>query len=342
MLKNKYNPMISIIVPVYNVDKYLSTCIDSIINQTYKNLEIILVDDGSTDNCGKICDMYKTIDSRIKVIHKKNGGLSDARNKGIDMSTGKYIGLVDSDDYIHPQMYEILYSNMVKYNGDIVVCNYVKYESYDFYAYQNIDDKVEIYNNIDSLDLVFGEKEGQCITPWNKIYNRNIFKNLRFEVGKIYEDKLISHRILYTSKRTIFIPNILYFYRQRKGSLSHSEFNIKTLDSLYAYRDAMIFLYSNANDYAKLKSQNTYVYYFFKDYFRAKKFLNEKDDLKKIKKEFISTFYILMRSKNFRIREKISWVIFAINDNLYEVVFKKLYNKIKLEGNECKEKFGQP
>lgn len=120
------NDLISIIVPVYNVEKYLNKCIDSIINQTYKNIEIILVDDGSTDNSGKICDEYLLRDSRIKVIHKNNGGLSSARNEGINISSGEYIGFVDSDDWVEPNMYEEMYKKILYSNADIVDCGYWK------------------------------------------------------------------------------------------------------------------------------------------------------------------------------------------------------------------------
>lgn len=323
MLDENCNPEISIIVPVYNVENYLEKCIDSILNQTFKNFELILVDDGSTDRSGEICDKYKSLDNRISVIHKVNGGLSDARNAGIEVAIGNYIGFVDSDDYIHPQMYEILYNNIIKYNADIAMCDYIKYESNDFYKYQKDNCGIEVYNNIDCLNLIFGEKEGHCITPCNKIYNRQLFNDLRFEVGRIYEDRLISHRILYASKKTIFIPNILYFYRQRKGSISNSEFSIKSLDSLYAHRDTMIFLNNISSD-IKFKSQEVYVYYFFHDYFKAQKILtNDNRKLKKIKWEFVSTFYILMRSKNFKIKEKISWIIFALSPNLYKSIFNR-------------------
>ena len=119
---------ISIIVPIYNVEKQLSTCIESILNQTFMNFELILVDDGSPDKCGEICDEYEKKDKRIKVIHKKNGGLSDARNAGLNIATGKYIGFVDSDDIIHPQMYEKLYNCINKYNSDIIQCKFKKFK----------------------------------------------------------------------------------------------------------------------------------------------------------------------------------------------------------------------
>ena len=120
----KNRPIISIIVPVYNVESYLERCINSILNQTFKNFELILVDDGSTDKSGEICDSFAGYDKRIRVIHKKNGGLSSARNVGLDVSIGKYIGFVDSDDWIDEFMYEKLYRNMIKTKSDIVICNF--------------------------------------------------------------------------------------------------------------------------------------------------------------------------------------------------------------------------
>ena len=132
---------ISIIVPVYNVDQYLENCIESILNQTFKDYELILIDDGSTDKSGEICDKYEKKDNRIKVIHKYNGGLSSARNAGLDLACGKYIGFVDSDDSIHPEMYEILYDLQQIYNADISVCSFKK-------VYENIDVKNKDIENL--------------------------------------------------------------------------------------------------------------------------------------------------------------------------------------------------
>ena len=183
------NPVISIIVPVYKVEKQLNKCIESILNQTFKDYELILVDDGSPDNCGHICDEYEKKDSRIKVIHKKNGGLSDARNAGLDIALGKYIGFVDSDDIIHPQMYEKLYNCINKSNLDIVQCKFKRFKSIEEININISDSELNFkeYNSQDAIiDLIDNNKIN--VNAWNKLYKRELFQNERYPKGKIHED----------------------------------------------------------------------------------------------------------------------------------------------------------
>ena len=165
------NELISIIVPVYKVEPYLNKCVDSIINQTYKNIEIILVDDGSPDNCGKICDDYTKKDSRIKVIHKKNGGLSDARNYGIEASIGDYIMFVDSDDYISANMCEILLKTAKKYNADIINCNFeeVFSNAESRINRQAVNKNEEVFSNLDMLKTFFFNYTFDANVVWNKL-----------------------------------------------------------------------------------------------------------------------------------------------------------------------------
>ena len=161
--------MISIIVPVYNVDKYIERCIQSIINQTYKNLEIILIDDGSTDKSGAICDKYSKIDNRINVIHKKNGGLSEARNVGLDIARGDYIGFVDSDDYIHPQMYELLYKNLIGTSADISIIKHIRKE--EELGLGDINSK-KVYSNLEAIENILKKDSGIFIASCNKLYKK--------------------------------------------------------------------------------------------------------------------------------------------------------------------------
>ena len=209
---------VSIIVPVYNVEKYLENCIQSILNQTFKNFELILVDDGSTDNSGKICDIYEKKDSRIKVIHKDNGGLSSARNAGIDIAGSKYIGFVDSDDSIHPKMYEVLYNLIEKYKSDISCCNY-KY-TYDIsnqnHEELNLNEVIEM-SNIESIEKLYDKDLGvKLVVAWNKLYHKRLFDNIRYKVGRLHEDEFMAHRILYNSKKITYVDNELYYYLQEK------------------------------------------------------------------------------------------------------------------------------
>ena len=164
------NDLISIIIPVYKVEKYLEKCIESVLKQTYTNLQIILVDDGSPDNCGKICDEYAKKDSRIEVIHKINGGLSDARNVGINRANGRYIGFVDSDDYIKEDMYEKLINLIKEYNADVSICNL--YDVFDGKEYvRNKDNGIHEYSRIDILKEILLDKNIQSYA-WNKLYKK--------------------------------------------------------------------------------------------------------------------------------------------------------------------------
>ena len=322
--------IISIIVPIYNGEKYLEECIDSILKQTFKDYELILVNDGSTDNSLKICKDYSKRDKRIKIIDKNNGGASEARNAGIDIAKGDYIGCVDSDDVIHPQMYEILYNKIIEYNADIAICNYIKIYN-DKYKIKDINNdnikNIKVYNKIEALYELYTDKEGAFIGPWQKIYKKKIFENIRYEVGRINEDKLISHRILYNSNKTIYIDLILYYYIQRKNSVTNSPFRKQNLDYIYALRDAMIFFYELKLD-LKYKAEREYIYFLFKYYYRAKKELdNIEPSLKQVRNDFKEVLKYCLNSPHYSKKEKISWIIFAYTPYIYEILKNKIIKK---------------
>ena len=227
-------PLISIIVPIYNVELYLERCVQSILNQTYTNIEIILVDDGSPDKCGKICDELAQKDARIVVIHKPNGGLSDARNAGLDLAKGELIGFIDSDDYIHPEMYSILYKNMIDNDADLSMCDYKAVESpgaeiFDF------DNNTTTYNNIEALEMLFTYYCQVFVIAWNKLYRKEVFKELRYTKGKIHEDELLTYKILHQANKIVYSDARLYYYFQSPNSIIHSQFSEKKLH----YADAM-------------------------------------------------------------------------------------------------------
>jgi glycosyltransferase involved in cell wall biosynthesis len=210
--------LISVIVPVYNVEQYLEECVKSIQNQTYKNLEIILVDDGTKDNSGKMCDEFAKTDSRIKVIHKANGGLSDARNFGIDASNGKYIQFIDSDDYIDLDMLELLYNNLKKHNADISMCsNYVLTEN-------NCRLKgtggFEVYTREEALKEILLDKKVRFYA-WNKMFARKLFDEIRFPKGRVFEDILTIPRLFEKAEKVVLDDVPKYYYRQRNDSILH-------------------------------------------------------------------------------------------------------------------------
>lgn len=212
--------LISIIIPVYKVEKYLEKCIQSVINQTYENLQIILVDDGSPDNCGKICDEYAKKDHRIEVIHKSNGGLSDARNKGLEIAKGEYIGFVDSDDYIESDMYEVLYNLLKQYNSDVSICNFYTV-SQGKIAIKNVDNGIKEYNRIEILKEILLDNNIQSYA-WNKLYKKELFDEIKYPIGKKYEDIGTTFYLLEKCNKVVVTGKPEYYYINRKDSIVNS------------------------------------------------------------------------------------------------------------------------
>lgn len=225
--------LISVIIPIYKVENFLDECISSVASQSYKNLEIILVDDGSPDGCPAICDAWAKKDSRIKVIHKSNGGLSDARNAGLDIANGEYISFVDSDDWILPGMYEKMLFLIEKENADICACNirscYPDYEevwgSKEYFAGKSEE----------ILEMLYSDTK-YPVAAWNKLYKRECWKELRFPVGKICEDAFTTYQLVHNAERIVQMPEAFYCYRIRPQSIMTSAFSIKRMDEEEAWR----------------------------------------------------------------------------------------------------------
>ena len=213
-------PLISVIVPVYKVENYLEVCLRSITNQTYENIEIILVDDGSPDRCPQICDSWKKRDNRIKVIHQNNSGGGQARNRALDIARGEFIAFVDSDDYIASTMFEFLY-NQFKEDIDIVECGYCITENDDaLFDDKNITYECKVFNTEEAMrenirDRIFRQ------LIWNKMYRKNIIGNIRFPIGSKIDDEFWTYRVLGNARRLIYTSKVLYAYRQQENSVMH-------------------------------------------------------------------------------------------------------------------------
>ena len=242
---------ISIVVPVYNVEKYLEKCIGSIINQEYKNIEIILVNDGSTDNSLKICNEYKQQDKRIMVIDKENGGLSDARNAGIEKSTGDYIMFIDSDDWIYCNMVGRLYTLITESNACIAQCDFIKVCNDENVCFNNENKNIKVMDNREALLSIYENRGIKSIVTWNKIYKKKLFDDIRFPKGKIHEDEFTTYRLFDKCKKVIDTNEIMYYYRQREGSIMKSNFSIKRLDAIEAIKERID--YFNNKNYKDLK-----------------------------------------------------------------------------------------
>ena len=223
---------VSIIVPIYNVEKYLPKCIESIINQTYKNLEIILVDDGSPDNCAKICDEYAKKDNRIKVIHKPNGGVSSARNAGLDIATGEYIGFVDPDDFIAPEMYEQMLEAIKTANADLAICGFNVVHENDFSILKSNTLPIKKLIGVENCIFDLFSLEGFSIRPcvWNKLFVNKLISNQRFDTNySISEDLLFFIHYLLKINNIIYVTSPLYNQTNRSTSVTHNSQKVEDI-----------------------------------------------------------------------------------------------------------------
>lgn len=314
------NNLISVIVPIYNVRDYLRKCVFSIIEQTYQNLEIILVDDGSTDGSGIIADDLGKQDKRIKVYHKKNGGLSDARNYGIDRASGNFFAFVDSDDYLEREMYETLYNDLIINNCDISICGRnIVYE--DGKITNNVNkNKRKIMNRKEAL-IELNSYKYFDMSACDKLFKKNVFKNIRFPYGKKCEDYYTMYKLISNSRFVCYNSKPLYNYYQRSNSISRntkfdnsyiraSESQIKFFESYYpelvhiAYTS---YFFANVASYNNILINNINVEIEVK----KKIIINAKDTLKYVR-----------RNKAISIKKKIQAIIFCYFTALYNIIIK--------------------
>ena len=322
--------LISVVIPVFNTEKYVNKCVNSFISQTYKNIEIILVDDGSTDSSSEICDNFKKQDSRIKVIHKKNGGLSDARNAGIKESKGKYITFFDSDDYVDADYISYLYA-LIKENGSqISSCAYSVVNEKEEVLFSIAGKNDECIDKEEFLKKMLNE-DGITVSACFKLYEKKMLDNILFPYGKICEDNGTTYKIIEkTNKKIAYGCTPKGYYVMRNGSITNSKFNLRKLDMIELTDEMCDFLskrHPNLNDY--ITRRRIYAR------FNILRQLNPKDkETKELKNSLIS--YIL-KNKKFIIfnkivpvRDKIACTLLIINKRLFFYCW-KIYKEIKYE-----------
>lgn len=233
-------PKVSVIIPIYNVENYLVKCMESVQNQTFDDIEIIAVNDGSTDGSRRLLDEMKLKDDRIIIVDKKNEGLSSARNVGIDIAKGEYIAFIDSDDWVDKEYIKRMYDVCVDYGCDIVQCSYE-----DIFVYQ--DSSSTRQTSINSVPTFYTGREfcyamytllsWRCNLTWNKLYKKSLFDNIRFPYGKIHEDEFTTYKIIWSAKKIATISDRLYYYRYRKGSIMNESYDKKRLHASEAYTE---------------------------------------------------------------------------------------------------------
>lgn len=320
------NSKISIIVPVYNVEKYLRRCIDSLIIQTYKNIEIILVDDGSKDDSGNICDLYKKEDKRIKVIHKENGGLSSARNAGLKKITGSFVMFVDSDDYVDKNIIQILYDEIISTNSDMSICSYYSVNN-NIKTCPEFSCKKFVVENSNKFYNLYNEYSGVTVSSCMKLFDVKLFNNVFFTEGDIHEDEIIILDILKKAKRIAYNLEPLYYYEMREGSIT-KKFDIRKLDVLY-YMDNRIDYFKKINNkpliqmtkYKKLHIMLSLV----EDFYNYKGQKSDFNNFNKIKKQIKLNSLKCIFYSNLSNRSRInSLIAFVFPLSVYCIIKKRI------------------
>lgn len=320
-------PLVSVIVPVYNVEKYLEKCVNSLLQQTYKNIEIILVNDGSTDESGKMCENLAQEDDRIKVFHKKNGGLSDARNYGVERATGEYIGFVDSDDYVHERMYEKLLSTILRHDAEMSECTVTrvyKNTTIDFYSSDDFEFQVDSKKYLEEYLLnerVYG-------SAWCKLIKAEIAKKIKFPVGKIYEDAFYSLELIKILKKIVIISDSLYYYYIREGSITTKPFSHRDMDYIESVDNLEKYVHQNSPEYNHLMLQRKSLAYLsiFNQVLNVNDY-KKLDDYKQLKSYLSNVSGKILFSKA-STKLKVALVLLNVNESMYKYVLRKTNRRI--------------
>lgn len=320
--------LISVIIPVYNVEKYLEQCLKSVIKQTYKNIEIILVDDGSTDDSGKICDEYAQKDSRIVIIHKKNGGLSDARNVGIDNAKGQYITFIDSDDDVIKEYVEYLYKLLKIEKTKMAIASYtVVSKSRKINMGELYQEK--LLSTEECLERMLCE-EGISVSAWAKLYDKELFKDVKFPVGKLNEDNGTTYKLILQCEKIAYGNKSIYNYYKRENSIMTSKFNLKKLD-LIELTDEMCDEIDKR--YPELKESTdkkriTSRFSVLRQMLVEQLNDEEKSIAKELEKYIKNRKKEIIKNKKMEKRDKIALTTLIMGENIFAFSW-KVYNKIK-------------
>lgn len=331
--------LISVIIPVYNVRNYLGECLTSVMGQTYPWLEIILVDDGSTDGSGEICEEYARQDGRVKVIHQENAGLSAARNAGLDIAAGKYFVFVDSDDLVHVKMIEYLYCALAFHQGDVSICSHLKFKESG--EIQNIQEDclgdslnkgegqeipVQVYTGKECIRMFYSQLCVDMVVVWNKLFSRDFFGSVRFPLGRKYEDEFVNYKILYPMKKCIYLPCTLYYYRARENSITQERFNLGALDRLDALAERKDYFRKLGEGELCALAARKYAAVIADAMSQITKFYpEEKELLRRLNREFRQLYWEeLVCGRYIKKADKIKYGLFIINRHLYWFL-KKIY-----------------
>jgi glycosyltransferase involved in cell wall biosynthesis len=311
------NELISVVVPIYNVENYIRRCVNSIINQSYTNLEIILVDDESPDNCPKICDEYSENDKRIKVIHQKNAGLSGARNAGINVAKGECIAFVDSDDFLANDFISILYQALNDTNSDIAMCKY-EYVKGDSLTQSNKPGENYIFTGVEMIENMYSTDGAFFIVAWNKLYRRTLFDTIRYPKGKIHEDEATTHKLYYEAKQAVFVDRFLYGYFVGGESITRKKFNRNRLDWAWSVEQRLDFLEEKQLVKILPTAIRAYADGVVDLYFQCRELLpNSKKEQKLLKAKISNATKRVKKYGSFPIKTRIGYTLFIVMPSIY-------------------------
>ena len=311
--------MISIIVPVYNVEKYLQDCLDSILNQTFSDFELILVDDGSTDRSGEICDEAQKNDSRVRVIHQSNGGLSRARNAGTKLARGEYIAYIDSDDVVHPDYLRLLLNNLLESHADVSVCRYVRFKDKAPFEKEAEPASLTVISGNEAVELIVGAHLRYMITAWGKLYASELKDLLIYPEGKFHEDEFVTYKVFHQSNKVAVTACPLYGYRQNPNSITHF-YSPRHLDGLEGIAESMNWLKGKGEDDLSALAAKRYLLNIEIQWYKAKKGRMDRPFLNSLVKRH-ENFYISHREilKIATFKEKLMVYLFYLSPTLYEL-----------------------
>ena len=323
-------PKVSIIIPVYKVEKFLTRCLDSVLGQTLKEIEIILVDDGSPDNCGNICDEYAAKDKRVIVIHKKNAGVSAARNSGLEVASGEFVGFVDSDDYVAATMFEDMYRQAVLADAEMAMCQFAITDgATDQLVHRSSGDDFNVlkFDNKKAFELIADFSRPVQVTVWNKLFKRELIQNLRFDTSKrMAEDLEFLMRAMFKSKTIVYVPYVLYaYYAQREGAATYNAGH--SMDWYYEQNSNVTFIMDEvAQNCASMKKLAIGYKCVNGDLSIANAMVRagklDSEAVKLVKKELKNSIWEIMTSELHAVK-KIQMLLFIVSPALYMKVMKK-------------------
>lgn len=320
------NELISVVIPVFNVEKFLRKCIESVLSQTYTNIQILLINDGSTDSSGRICEEYEAKDTRVQCIHQKNAGLSEARNTGINLLKGKYVTFIDSDDYVSIYFIERLYKAIVEKEADISISNFIRVKENEILNdSKEVHIELQVFDKMESLAALYSNDISyQFTTAWGKLYKSEIFDDIRYPKGRNYEDAAIAH-LIYDNITTVVYADIKqYFYLTRENSITSSETYVKN-DKILAVEDRMNYFKLKGYGNLYLKAKEAYFITLMGIYVRLS---SNENSVEELKKKYYSLVKENFNSNNdgesvgFRLRSR----IFLLSPKLYNQLLKTTVN----------------